>query len=263
MTEIFISHSHKDKIFARRFASDLEASGISCWVDDFEIKLGESIIDRIAVGVSESRFLAAILSKASVCSSWVQTELKLAMNREASKGEIVVLPLLLEDCELPAYLEGKKYADFREGANYWRSLSSVVESVGQPRPRKKRGPAVCQMSGYCQIDGIDMDLQKRAALQPDVGCVIFEIPDNHGWIQPEELDFLRQVAKTGVHVVVVDNRRFMQYEYEAEFSQIQQELIVLSSSSAPFTVNEIRGYCIACFVSESKDEFEDRLNERY
>jgi hypothetical protein len=35
-----------------------------------------------------------------------------ATNKEIASGEVVVSPLLYEECELPEFLKGKLYADF-------------------------------------------------------------------------------------------------------------------------------------------------------
>jgi TIR domain len=53
-----------------------------------------------------------VLSQASVSSRWVEQELNAALTNQIS-GKGVVLPLLLEDCELPMLLRDRLYADFR------------------------------------------------------------------------------------------------------------------------------------------------------
>src|SRR5262245_47518889 len=91
---IFLSHSHADKDFARRLAQDLVKAGVRVWIDDAEIFLGDSLIEKIRRGIDEMDYLGVILSPQSVASQWVQKEVELAMNQEIDGKRIKVLPLL-------------------------------------------------------------------------------------------------------------------------------------------------------------------------
>jgi len=127
---IFLSHNSKDKPFVRKLALDLEAHGIKCWIDEAEIKVGESLIEKIRSGIDTMDYLAVILSPNSVSSPWVQREVDVATNQEINNRKVKVLPLLYKKCELPGFLLGKKYADFSEGKNYISSFKDLVNSVG-------------------------------------------------------------------------------------------------------------------------------------
>ncbi|MBK7809545.1 MAG: toll/interleukin-1 receptor domain-containing protein [Saprospiraceae bacterium] len=68
-TSIFLSHNREDKEFVRHLALDLRRAGIIAWLDEAEIKPGDSIIDKIEDGLKGSKYLAVILSPTSVNSS--------------------------------------------------------------------------------------------------------------------------------------------------------------------------------------------------
>lgn len=127
---IFLSHTNADKPFVRKLASDLEAHGIRYWIDEAEIKIGQSLIEKIREGLDEVNFVAAVLSPASIASPWVQRELDVAMNQEIMGKRIKVLPILYRRCELPGFLLGKLYADFTDADNYASALKYLVESMG-------------------------------------------------------------------------------------------------------------------------------------
>lgn len=59
----------------------------------------------------------------------LKKELDLAMNREISTGEVVVLPLLYEECELPGFLKGKLYADFSKPEEYEAVLGKLLRRL--------------------------------------------------------------------------------------------------------------------------------------
>jgi len=130
LSGIFLSHNTGDKDFVRKLNLDLEAHGIRTWIDEAEIKVGESLIEKIRSGIDEMEYLAVILSPASVASEWVRREVDVAMNQEIYNRRVKVLPLLFKRCELPGFLLGKKYADFSEGTNYQNAFRDLVTSIG-------------------------------------------------------------------------------------------------------------------------------------
>lgn len=127
-SKIFISHSSIDKGFAKLLCMDLEAKGHVPWLDEWDIQIGESIPEKVYQGLKDADFIIVILSKNSVVSKWVEREWQTKYWSEIEKGKIQVLPLLLQDCEIPELLKTKKYADFRfDFNNGLRSLLSAIE----------------------------------------------------------------------------------------------------------------------------------------
>lgn len=130
MKSVFLSHNKNDKMFVRRLASDLEFYGIKIWLDEAEIRVGDSLINKISEGIGIVDFLAVILSPNSIHSTWVQREVSIAMTQEINEKIIKVLPILYKKCELPLFLIDKKYADFTNDLFYKESLKELVESIG-------------------------------------------------------------------------------------------------------------------------------------
>ena len=129
MSSIFLSHSHKDKSFSKKLANDLSKLEIRVWLDEAEINIGDSLIEKISSGIDEMEYVGAILSKHSVSSEWVKKELDIAMNQEIKNRRVKVLPILIEDCQLPTFLEGKLFADFREERNYSDQLNKLIKAI--------------------------------------------------------------------------------------------------------------------------------------
>ncbi len=111
-TQVFISHSSKDKQFARWLAVDLANAGHSAWLDEWKIRVGESIPTRIAEGIDECDALVVVLSEHAVKSQWVENEWQAKYLHEIRDRQVRVLPVLLQKCEVPTLLRAKKYADF-------------------------------------------------------------------------------------------------------------------------------------------------------
>jgi TIR domain len=127
---IFLSHTAVDKPFARRLRDDLLAHGVPrVWLDEAEIDIGDSLIAKIDEGMKLSRYIAVILSTKSIGAPWVKKELDMAMNREITSGEVVVLPLLYEPCDVPEFLKGKLYADFSKPEEYEAVLAKLLRRL--------------------------------------------------------------------------------------------------------------------------------------
>ncbi len=112
MTTLFLSHSTADKSFARMLADKLSEVGVDVWIDEAEIHVGDSLIQKISQAIDDVDYVAAVLSTKSVASNWVASELQWAMTREIRGQRVIVLPILIERCILPVFLRDKLYADF-------------------------------------------------------------------------------------------------------------------------------------------------------
>lgn len=124
---IFISHSHQDKTFVDVLATNLIRRKENVWVDRWELKVGDSLIDRIQSAITTASALIIVLSKASVASEWCKKELSAGLIRELEERRVIVLPVLLEDCSIPLFLRDKKYADFRK--DFDAGLTDIQKAV--------------------------------------------------------------------------------------------------------------------------------------
>jgi hypothetical protein len=84
---------------------------------------------KIEEGMQETRYIGVVLSSRSIEAPWVKKELDIAINREISGGDVVVLPLLYEHCKLPTFLEGKLYADFTGDEQYEVALNKLLRKL--------------------------------------------------------------------------------------------------------------------------------------
>lgn len=124
---VFLSHSSKDKAFVSRLATDLKSRGIPVWFDQWELKVGDSLTAKIEKGIEASGWLAVVLSTSSATSNWVQKELRAAQARELRDKNVFVLPIVIDDCEIPLFLLDKLYADFR--SSYEHGLESLAKCL--------------------------------------------------------------------------------------------------------------------------------------
>ena len=128
--KIFLSHSSKDKTFVEKLAKDILALDVEVWLDKWEMKVGDSLFDKIEEGLETSDYLIVILSKNSVNSLWVRKELNAFLCDEISSKNVKILPVLIDDCNIPIFLREKLYADFRE--DYASGFQMLVDVITNP-----------------------------------------------------------------------------------------------------------------------------------
>jgi hypothetical protein len=126
---IFISYSHQDSRFVDKLALQLVQNRISVWVDRWELNVGDSLLSRIQDAITGASALLVVLSQSSVSSAWVQKEINSGLLRELEERRVIVLPVLIEDCEIPVFPREKVYADFR--SSFDTGLRRILESVAR------------------------------------------------------------------------------------------------------------------------------------
>lgn len=91
--DVFISHASEDKgVVVRPLAQALNDRGLVVWYDEFELRIGDSLRQRIDSGIARSRFGIVVLSGAFFAKGWPQYELD-GLVTMAISGRQVLLPL--------------------------------------------------------------------------------------------------------------------------------------------------------------------------
>jgi hypothetical protein len=123
----FLSHSSKDKPFIRQLAADLTANGVSVWLDEQRIRVGDSIPEKVAQGLAGSDYFLIVMSQNSVESEWIKKELNNALVREVQRRKVHILPLKLDDSPIPEIISDKLYADF--SSSYKAGLDQLLVAL--------------------------------------------------------------------------------------------------------------------------------------
>lgn len=123
LSRIFLSHSSTDKPFVRRIASDLLAEGFPVWFDEWNMEMGDSLVDEIYEGVEGSRIIILCVSSHSSASDWVGKELNAALTRERQTKQKILIPIKLDGTEAPLKVADRIYADFSK--SYQKAFQSL------------------------------------------------------------------------------------------------------------------------------------------
>jgi hypothetical protein len=95
-----LSHSAKDKAVVRELAARLQRDGVRVWLDEEQIKPGDSIPAKIEAGLELSRVLVLCMSANAFGSDWAQLEAGTFRFRDPLNRERRFIPLRLDDAPI-------------------------------------------------------------------------------------------------------------------------------------------------------------------
>lgn len=101
---VFVSYAHEDKPFAHSLAGALGDRGCSVWVDQFELRAGDSLTERVSGALTSADFVVVLVSIASVSSEWCRRELQMALSTGLAAGRTIALPVRLGVVAMPPSL---------------------------------------------------------------------------------------------------------------------------------------------------------------
>ncbi|GGP01619.1 toll/interleukin-1 receptor domain-containing protein [Nonomuraea glycinis] len=131
---VFICHSSQDKPFLLILVELLRSHEIEVWIDLHEMHAGDFIQDKISKQIPASSCVLAVVSRHSVQSRWVAEELVQALQLEEKHRGPRVIPVKLDDTELPAYLARKLAIDFSRPDLMADSLRALVRAIRAAHP---------------------------------------------------------------------------------------------------------------------------------
>lgn len=90
----FISFSHRDDEYARRYARRLRALGVDVWYDEINLMAGQEFARVIDTELNSRPVFILLISPASIASPWVNREAAFALHMGTTDRERIFLPVL-------------------------------------------------------------------------------------------------------------------------------------------------------------------------
>ena len=91
--DVFISHASEDKDeIVRPLANALISQGLKVWYDEFTLRIGDSLRQKIDHGLANSRVGLVLLSPSFIAKGWTNYELDGIVTRTVS-GDQILLPI--------------------------------------------------------------------------------------------------------------------------------------------------------------------------
>ena len=143
--DFFISHSSRDRTFAKKLRDALSGAGARCFLAEEDLRTGEEFGRVIREMIETYGYVLLILSKHAIASTWVRTEVTAALEKEKQFGAGVLLPISI-DKALPAdhdmvvkIRSEKQIGDFtgwRDPVRFESALAKLARDTGFPNSRK-------------------------------------------------------------------------------------------------------------------------------
>jgi formylglycine-generating enzyme required for sulfatase activity len=134
---IFISHITEDKPRVREVNRRLRDRGYRTWIDE-DLLGGQEWDEQIQRAMDKAEAVIVFLSSHAVKKeSYYQEEIEWALRRQAQQpeGKIFLIPVLLEECELPRNLAKLQRVRLRD-PDGWEKLLASLNQVQKPTPGK-------------------------------------------------------------------------------------------------------------------------------
>lgn len=198
--KVFVSHASEDKErFVIPFATALRTKGVDAWVDRWEMRIGDSLVDKIfEEGLKEASAVIIVLSKNSVTKAWVREELNGAFLRRIEKGTRII-PIVLDNCEVPEALKHLLWEAVYDTTNFDSTLNRVVDEIFEQSSKPPLGaapayfgvPSTHKIGGLTTADSVTLGTLYKAFLaQPT------------SYIDPDELKSSMDKDGLGKDVII-------------------------------------------------------------
>lgn len=141
---VFLCHSSGDKPAVRELYRRLRADGFDPWLDEVNLLPGQDWREAVPQAVHQSDVVVVCLSRASVSKEgYLQKEIKYALDvaDEKPEGTIFLIPLKLEECDLPRRLSRWQCASIFEPDGYQRLLLALGERARAIAPNNRSSAA--------------------------------------------------------------------------------------------------------------------------
>ncbi len=188
-SKIFISHASEDKQrFVVDFATQLRANGIDAWVDKWEIKLGDSLVDKIfEEGIKDMDIFVIVLSRYSIEKPWVREELNASVVKRISKNTKIIPVIIDDDIEVPEVLKSTVWVQIKNLDDYASELKSILGSIFDidEKPAIGSKPAFAlpdiQISGLSKSDSLVLKI---------LGDIAFDNNEEH--LSPDQIKIVEE-----------------------------------------------------------------------
>jgi hypothetical protein len=142
---IFLAHAREDNAQVGKLYADLKARGFDPWLDKVDLIPGQNWEIEIPKAIRQAGIFLACLSSRSVGKvSYVQNEFRLALSAfsERPPGSIYLIPVRLDDCEVPDLqnpelglrLRAIHWVDLWEEGGFDRLVKAIEHALGVATP---------------------------------------------------------------------------------------------------------------------------------
>jgi len=165
--DVFICHAREDKDLVRPLASALAAKELKVWYDEFVLKPGDSLREKIDSGLSGCRYAMVVVSPSFFGKRWAQWELNGIVQRHLAAPSPLLIPLWHNVTSEMVARHSPSLADIlaiRSSIGVERIADEVAALIGPPTEEPSRLAAHVDYD-EAQLASIVAALHKHACRQ--------------------------------------------------------------------------------------------------
>lgn len=180
--KVFLSHASEDKDrFVLGLARQLRESGVDVWLDQWEMKPGDSLVDKIfEEGLKDARAVIIVLSTVSVQKPWVREELNASVVNRISRGTKLI-PVVIDECDVPESLRSTIWQKVDSLEDYSQSLQRILSAIFDVSDKPEIGKPPARFSGteplipgLTRVDDLVLREIARLQIEQNNGLVTFD-----------------------------------------------------------------------------------------
>lgn len=154
---VFLSHAEADKPIVRWLRDELLAAGHKAWLDEDEVLVGQSIPDAVQHGLQNTDFVIVCISRNWLESGWAQAELHSTIIRQFKDHQTCILPVRLEQVELPLIIRYLSCVDlYPDKQTVRHSLGRLIASIEKHVQDRNLPQVEAQISTIGHVSGIQI-----------------------------------------------------------------------------------------------------------
>ena len=171
--DVFVSYHSGDADWVVMLKTALESAGVRVWLDRDQIRGGDRFVSRLEQALNSVRCVILVVSPGSLGSDWVQDEYQLALRLGNTGTALRLIPVLIDDAELPGFLANRSWVDFRDATQFSEKLDELLFGI--------TGHRVSEAGGGSAADQLRRDEPAPAASTgvDEVECVARMIARTH------------------------------------------------------------------------------------
>ncbi len=139
---VYLAHGSEDKeTIVRPLAHRLMEKGIDVWFDNWEIRAGDSLRQKMEEGLGNCTHFVVVLTPTSMTKPWVNAEIDAAfVQRVAGVSKLIALRCGVDVSSLSPFLRAQQSPEFRPGSDEdFERLVADIYGIGL-KPALGRGP---------------------------------------------------------------------------------------------------------------------------
>ncbi len=132
MEKVFISYTHDDFEKVKLIREFLKTFNLIVWMDEYDLPAGTNLNLALSMEIEKTDYFLACLSRNSVDhKGYVQKELKLGLDEcyKIPEGRIFIIPIRLDNCEVPHSLKSYAWLDMFKPHSKIKLLKSFKSTL--------------------------------------------------------------------------------------------------------------------------------------